>query len=124
MQGCGCITLKRTQSQTYSSCYDAYERIQYQRSCAASRARETLQKTDIYGYVLQIAEASAANATTDYLKSIANKPAIEQVDSIDEATKFREAKAEMQRLGFSDYNEYLDYLEFKRLQEERKKASK
>lgn len=76
--------------------------------------------TDIYGYVLQTAEASAANATTDYLKSIANKPAIEQVDSIDEATKFREGKAKMQRLGFSDYNEYLDYLEFKRLKEIRK----
>lgn len=29
-------------------------------------------------------------------------------------------KAEMQRLGFSDYNEYLDYLEFKRLKEIRK----
>lgn len=76
--------------------------------------------TDIYGYALQTAEASAANATTDYLKSIANKPAIEQVDIKDETTKFREAKAKMQRLGFSDYNEYLDYLEFKRLKEIRK----
>lgn len=42
------------------------------------------------------------------------------VNELDEATKFREAKAEMQRLGFSDYNEYLDYLEFKRLKEIRK----
>lgn len=35
---------------------------------------------------------------------------IKTVNELDEATKFREAKAEMQRLGFSDYNEYLDYL--------------
>ena len=77
--------------------------------------------TDIYGYVLQTAEASAANATSEYLNSIASKPMVtEAVNELDEATKFREAKAEMQRLGFSDYNEYLDYLEFKRLKEIRK----
>lgn len=77
--------------------------------------------TDIYGYVLQTAEVSAANATSEYLNSIASKPmATEGVNGLDEAAKFREAKAEMQRLGFSDYNEYLDYLEFKRLKEIRK----
>lgn len=52
--------------------------------------------TDIYGYVLQIAEASAANATSEYLNSIASKPTvIEAVNELDEATKFREDKAEM-----------------------------
>lgn len=45
---------------------------------------------------------------------------IKTVNELDEATKFREAKAEMQRLGFSDYNEYLDYLEYKGLKEIRK----
>lgn len=57
------------------------------------------------------------------LNSIAPKTMVtEVVNEFDEATKFKEAKAEMQRLGFSYYNEYLDYLEFKRLQEERKKS--
>ena len=81
--------------------------------------------TDIYGYVLQTAEASAANATTDYLKSLANeksKKEIMEIDEIDDVKKFREVKSEMKRLGFEDYNEYLEYLDFKTLKEGRKKA--
>ena len=35
-------------------------------------------------------------------------------------SEYKQAKAEMQRLGFTDYDEYLDYLEFTKIKAARK----
>lgn len=37
----------------------------------------------------------------------------EDLDALGQSVnEYKKAKAEMQRLGFTDYDEYLDYLEF------------
>ncbi len=39
----------------------------------------------------------------------------------DDVSEYKKAKEEMNKLGFTDYNEYLDYLEFKKIQQSRRK---
>lgn len=40
--------------------------------------------------------------------------------SNDSVNEYKKAKEEMARLGFNDYNEYLDYFEFVKIQQSRR----
>lgn len=88
-------------------------------SARAGHAR-TSTTTDIYGYVLDRSERQAANTVVDYLNQISKSNECD-TSSDDDVNEYRKAKAEMKRLGFDSYEEYLDYLEF--LKMKNKKAS-
>ena len=60
---------------------------------------------------------SVTNEMIDGGEEVIEQPAEtsldEDLDALEQSVnEYKKAKAEMQRLGFTDYNEYLDYLEF------------
>ena len=78
---------------------------------------------------LQDEPLEAVESVTDKLTSILEEDAEPTFDlRSDEdfaafeqsVSEYKQAKAEMQRLGFTDYDEYLDYLEFTKIKAARK----
>jgi integrase len=90
----------------------------------AGHAR-TSTTTDIYAYALESNDKEAADKLGDLFKNNDYKIEVEDKESVsinDDVSEYKKAKEEMNKLGFTDYNEYLDYLEFKKIQQSRRGA--
>lgn len=90
----------------------------------AGHAR-TSTTTDIYAYSLESNDKEAADKLGDLFKNNDYKIEVEDKESVsinDDVSEYKKAKEEMNKLGFTDYNEYLDYLEFKKIQQSRRGA--
>lgn len=56
---------------------------------------------------------SVTDETIDDGEEVAETSLGEDLDALEQSVnEYKKAKVEMQRLGFADYDEYLDYLEF------------
>ena len=75
----------------------------------AGHAR-TSTTSDIYAYVLQDSDKSAANLINNIFESDNKNELLRSNNSyIDD---YRKAKEDMQRLGFKTMEEYMDYLDY------------
>jgi len=80
-------------------------------------------KTDIYAYSLESNDKEAADKLSDLFNKNDYKVEVEDEDSVkanDDVSVYKKVKEEMNKLGFTDYNEYLDYFEFKKIQQSRR----
>ena len=68
-------------------------------------------------------DKEAADKLGDLFKKNDYKVEVESDEETNnEVSEYKKAKEEMNKLGFADYNEYLDYLEFKKIQQSRRGA--
>ena len=87
------------------------------RGAEHEQAEEQKEPTDeLQNEPLEAVE-SVTNEMIDGGEEVIEQPAEtsldEDLDALEQSVnEYKKAKAEMQRLGFTDYNEYLDYLEF------------
>lgn len=80
-------------------------------SSRAGHARPSTS-SDVYAYALPSTDQIAANLLDSLLINSQKETAIRSDVSNTNVEEYLKAKEEMARLGFEDYNEYLDYLEF------------
>ena len=90
----------------------------------AGHYRESVT-SDMYNYSVASSDKLAAQVIDEFFTGdvkIENKPleAVETTISSESIDEYRKAKEEAKRLGFNDYEEYLDYLEFVKAKKERK----
>ena len=80
-------------------------------SLRAGHAR-TSTTSDVYAYALPSTDQAAANLLNNLLINSQKETAVRPEVSNEGVEDYHKAKEQMARLGFEDYDEYLDYLEF------------